>query len=166
MGSQKRTEKFYKKMGNLCSGNTKVEDVEEPQSGEQTGEEGERNTVAGRRPTKGAGLLGKTEWTDDEEEEEGAVNTEAPEAKEAEPSAVADDAAAECAAPEPAEPEIESETPEVNENVEISDEAIQEATTTQPDLAETGPQEDQEEAAAENDRERQPEVEAEIRPEA
>merc|ERR1711970_1158281 len=144
---------FIKKMGNLCSGNTKVEDVEEPQSGEQTGEEGERNTVAGRRPTKGAGLLGKTEWTDDEEEE-------------AEPSAVADDAAAECAAPEPAEPEIESETPEVNENVEISDEAIQEATTTQPDLAETGPQEDQEEAAAENDRERQPEVEAEIRPEA
>merc|ERR1711970_1413689 len=151
MGVRKGQKNFIKKMGNLCSGNTKVEDVEEPQSGEQTGEEGERNTVAGRRPTKGAGLLGKTEWTDDEEEEEGAVNTEAPEAKEAEPSPVADDAAAECAAPEPAEPEIESETPEVNENVEISDEAIQEATTTQPDLAETGPQEDQEEAAAEND---------------
>ena len=81
--------------------------------------------------TKGAGLLGKTEWTDDEDEEEESVAENAP-------ALAVDNTPASEEAPVVTEnqaeenQEAEKEAPEANENVEISDEPIQEAKESQP----------------------------------
>merc|ERR1711962_900327 len=77
MGSpeeRRRSIKFA--MGGLCS-KKKIADAETENN--ENEENTDKTPVGERRPTKGAGLLGKTEWTDDEdEEEEEAVVEDAP----------------------------------------------------------------------------------------
>merc|ERR1712235_178879 len=77
MGVQKnfeRSRNFI--MGGLCS-KKKIADAETENN--ENEENTDKTPVGERRPTKGAGLLGKTEWTDDEdEEEEEAVVENAP----------------------------------------------------------------------------------------
>merc|ERR1712126_402119 len=70
--------KIFKKlaMGGLCS-KKKIADAETENN--ENEENTDKTPVGERRPTKGAGLLGKTEWTDDEdEEEEGFAIEDAP----------------------------------------------------------------------------------------
>merc|ERR1712133_262618 len=74
MGVQKnfeRSRNFI--MGGLCS-KKKIADVETENN--ENEENTDKTPVGERRPTKGAGLLGKTEWTDDEDEEEEGVAIE------------------------------------------------------------------------------------------
>merc|ERR1711990_506584 len=66
--------KFQKlAMGGLCS-KKKIADAETENN--ENEENTDKTPVGERRPTKGAGLLGKTEWTDDEDEEEEGVAIE------------------------------------------------------------------------------------------
>jgi len=60
-------------MGGLCS-KKKIADAETENN--ENEENTDKTPVGERRPTKGAGLLGKTEWTDDEDEEEEGVAIE------------------------------------------------------------------------------------------
>merc|ERR1712126_441389 len=74
MGVQKnfeRSRNFI--MGGLCS-KKKIADAETENN--ENEENTDKTPVGERRPTKGAGLLGKTEWTDDEDEEEEGVAIE------------------------------------------------------------------------------------------
>merc|ERR1712126_718885 len=74
MGVQKnfeRSRNFI--MGGLCS-KKKIADAENENN--ENEEYTAKTPVGERRPTKGAGLLGKTEWTDDEDEEEEGVAIE------------------------------------------------------------------------------------------
>merc|ERR1711885_45759 len=74
MGVQKnfeRSRNFI--MGGLCS-KKKIADAETENN--ENEENTDKTPVGERRPTKGAGLLGKTEWTDDEDEEEEEVVVE------------------------------------------------------------------------------------------
>merc|ERR1712126_262347 len=76
MGVQKnfeRSRNFI--MGGLCS-KKKIADAETENN--ENEENTDKTPVGERRPTKGAGLLGKTEWTDDEDEEEESVAENAP----------------------------------------------------------------------------------------
>merc|ERR1712133_18192 len=120
MGVQKnfeRSRNFI--MGGLCS-KKKIADAETENN--ENEENTDKTPVGERRPTKGAGLLGKTEWTDDEDEEEESVVENAPALV-----AVDNTPASEEAPAENQEAEKEAaEAPEANENVEISDEPIQE----------------------------------------
>merc|ERR1712168_1371895 len=71
-------------MGGLCS-KKKIADAETENN--ENEENTDKTPVGERRPTKGAGLLGKTEWTDDEdEEEEAGAAEEAPGAAEEAPA--------------------------------------------------------------------------------
>merc|ERR1711970_505622 len=130
MGQSRRTRSCFV-MGGLCS-KKKIADADTENN--ENEENTDKTPVGERRPTKGAGLLGKTEWTDDEDEdEEGAVAEEAPVENQAE-----ENQAAQADVPQPAGQSA------ANENVEISDEPIQEATKTetlQPVEAEESPAE-------------------------
>lgn len=150
-------------MGNLCS-DRKVTDVDETSEqkvdftnneakneANDEGEGEERNTVAGRRPTKGAGLLGKSEWSDDEDEEEGEQNGQQPETpKDAAPKAEEvvqvepqEQAANDC--PEVPGESCATQEANDNENVEISDVTTQstsEQGTCEPEVEANAPEDD------------------------
>jgi len=79
--------------------------------------------------------LGKTEWTDDEDEEEESVAENAPALVAVDNTPASEEApvVTENQAEENQEAEKEAaEAPEANENVEISDEPIQETKESQP----------------------------------
>ena len=82
--------------------------------------------------TKGAGLLGKTEWTDDEDEEEESVAENAPALVAVDNTPASEEAPVVTENQAEENQEAEKEAPEANENVEISDEPIQEAKESQP----------------------------------
>merc|ERR1711982_15078 len=107
--------------GGLCS-KKKIADAETENN--ENEENTDKTPMGERRPTKGAGLLGKTEWTDDEDEEEESVAENAP------ALVASEEAPTENQAEE--NQEAEKEAAEANENVEISDEPIQETKESQP----------------------------------
>merc|ERR1712133_271993 len=131
MGVQKnfeRSRNFI--MGGLCS-KKKIADAETENN--ENEENTDKTPVGERRPTKGAGLLGKTEWTDDEDEEEESVVENAPALVAVDNTPASEEAPTENQVEENQEAEKEAaEAPEANENVEISDEPIQETKESQP----------------------------------
>merc|ERR1712126_402016 len=140
MGVQKnfeRSRNFI--MGGLCS-KKKIADAETENN--ENEENTDKTPVGERRPTKGAGLLGKTEWTDDEDEEEESVAENAPALVAVDSTPASEEApVAENQAEENQEAEKEAaEAPEANENVEISDEPIQETKESQPGVDGNSPE--------------------------
>merc|ERR1712126_356946 len=140
MGVQKnfeRSRNFI--MGGLCS-KKKIADAETENN--ENEENTDKTPVGERRPTKGAGLLGKTEWTDDEDEEEESVAENAPALVAVDNTPASEEApVAENQAEENQEAEKEAaEAPEANENVEISDEPIQETKESQPGVDGNSPE--------------------------
>merc|ERR1712126_353766 len=142
MGQSRRTSKstnrykIFKKlaMGGLCS-KKKIADAETENN--ENEENTDKTPVGERRPTKGAGLLGKTEWTDDEDEEEESVVENAPALVAVDNIPASEEA--------PTENQVEenqeaAEAPEANENVEISDEPIQETKESQPGVDGNSPE--------------------------
>merc|ERR1712126_549366 len=137
MGVQKnfeRSRNFI--MGGLCS-KKKIADAETENN--ENEENTDKTPVGERRPTKGAGLLGKTEWTDEEEE---SVAENAPALVAVDNTPASEEApVAENQAEENQEAEKEAaEAPEANENVEISDEPIQETKESQPGVDGNSPE--------------------------
>merc|ERR1712240_497196 len=130
MGVQKnfeRSRNFI--MGGLCS-KKKIADAETENN--ENEENTDKTPVGERRPTKGAGLLGKTEWTDDEDEEEESVAENAPALVAVDNTPASEEAPVVTENQAEENQEAEKEAPEANENVEISDEPIQEAKESQP----------------------------------
>merc|ERR1711990_595573 len=122
--------KFQKiAMGGLCS-KKKIADAETENN--ETEENTDKTPVGERRPTKGAGLLGETEWTDDEDEEEESVAENAPAVVAVDNPPASEEAPVVTENQAEENQEAEKEAPEANENVEISDEPIQEAKESQP----------------------------------
>merc|ERR1712168_109455 len=116
-------------MGGLCS-KKKIADAETENN--ENEENTDKTPVGERRPTKGAGLLGKTEWTDDEDEEEESVAENAPALVAVDNTPASEEAPVVTENQAEENQEAEKEAPEANENVEISDEPIQEAKESQP----------------------------------
>merc|ERR1712133_174721 len=139
MGVQKnfeRSRNFI--MGGLCS-KKKIADAETENN--ENEENTDKTPVGERRPTKGAGLLGKTEWTDDEDEEEESVVENAPSLVAVDNTPASEEAPTENQVEENQEAEKEAaEAPEANENVEISDEPIQETKESQPGVDGNSPE--------------------------
>merc|ERR1712133_154681 len=139
MGVQKnfeRSRNFI--MGGLCS-KKKIADAETENN--ENEENTDKTPVGERRPTKGAGLLGKTEWTDDEDEEEESVVENAPALVAVDNTPASEEAPTENQVEENQEAEKEAaEAPEANENVEISDEPIQETKESQPGVDGNSPE--------------------------
>merc|ERR1712060_749096 len=130
MGVQKnfeRSRNFI--MGGLCS-KKKIADAETENN--ENEENTDKTPVGERRPTKGAGFLGKTEWTDDEDEEEESVAENAPAVVAVDNTPASEEAPVVTENQAEENQEAEKEAPEANENVEISDEPIQEAKESQP----------------------------------
>ena len=87
--------------------------------------------------------MGKTEWTDDEDEEEESVAENAPALVAVDNTPASEEApvVTENQAEENQEAEKEAaEAPEANENVEISDEPIQETKESQPGVDGNSPE--------------------------
>ena len=86
--------------------------------------------------------MGKTEWTDDEDEEEESVVENAPALVAVDNTPASEESpVAENQAEENQEAEKEAaEAPEANENVEISDEPIQETKESQPGVDGNSPE--------------------------
>ena len=88
--------------------------------------------------------MGKTEWTDDEDEEEESVAENAPALVAVDDTPASEEAPVvtdENQAEENQEAEKEAaEAPEANENVEISDEPIQETKESQPGVDGNSPE--------------------------
>ena len=85
--------------------------------------------------------MGKTEWTDDEDEEEESVAENAPALVAVDNTPASEEAPTENQAEENQEAEKEAaEAPEANENVEISDEPIQETKESQPGVDGNSPE--------------------------
>merc|ERR1712126_710038 len=139
MGVQKnfeRSRNFI--MGGLCS-KKKIADAETENN--ENEENTDKTPVGERRPTKGAGLLGKTEWTDDEDEEEESVVENAPALVAVDNTPASEEAPTENQVEENQDAEKEAaEAPEANENVEISDEPIQETKESQPGVDGNSPE--------------------------
>merc|ERR1712106_768956 len=97
--------RYERIMGQFCS-KSAVSDVDPSRpsgidfsAADNEDKEHANQAVAERRPTKGAGLLGKTDWSDEEDEEEESADQPA-EPKEPEESQVQDEQAqSECEKP-------------------------------------------------------------------
>merc|ERR1712106_1031293 len=106
--------RYERIMGQFCS-KSAVSDVDPSRpsgidfsAADNEDKEHANQAVAERRPTKGAGLLGKTDWSDEEDEEEESADQPA-EPKEPEESQVQDEQSPK---PDTDEPVVENENAE------------------------------------------------------